>query len=68
MIAVFSNKSFLIKICPCFRHSAIAHVTDYSTVYIGLFYALGSQKKTHVTCFILVLLYCGGLEPKLQYL
>ena len=45
MIAVFSNKSFLIKICPCFRHSAIAHVTDYSTVYIGLFYALGSQKK-----------------------
>lgn len=50
----FIKKDFLIKVCMSFfRHNAIAHLADDSTMQTLLLYVLGNQ-KIHMTHFIVV--------------
>ena len=48
-----------------FRHNAIAHLTDYNSIY---FYVQQENKKFMWLTLLWYSLYCSGLEPNLKYL
>ena len=62
MIAFFSNKVFLIKMCTFFRHNATVHLIDNS---INIIFLCTRKPKIHVTGFptIFTLLQWPGMEP-----